>query len=47
MSTGAAVVHLAQRVARMPADAVQGTKKLLLAGKIEAVRTVFAREVEC
>jgi enoyl-CoA hydratase/carnithine racemase len=41
-----ATLHLARRLARMPAGAVQATKKLLLAGKIEAVRTAFAREVE-
>jgi enoyl-CoA hydratase/carnithine racemase len=39
-------LDLARRVARMPADAVQATKKLLLAGKIGAVRSAFAREVE-
>jgi enoyl-CoA hydratase/carnithine racemase len=39
-------LELARRIARMPADAVQGTKKLLLASKIEDVRTAFAREVE-
>jgi enoyl-CoA hydratase/carnithine racemase len=39
-------LDLARRIARMPADAVQGTKKLLLASKVEAVRTAFAREGE-
>lgn len=39
-------LDLARRIARMPAEAVQTTKKLLLAGKIEAVRTAFAREME-
>jgi enoyl-CoA hydratase/carnithine racemase len=39
-------LDLARRIARMPAGALQATKKLLLAGKIEGVRTAFAREVE-
>jgi enoyl-CoA hydratase/carnithine racemase len=39
-------LDMARRIARMPVGALQATKKLLLAGKIEGVRSAFAREVE-
>jgi enoyl-CoA hydratase/carnithine racemase len=37
---------LAAQISKMPADAVRATNRLLLAGRIEAVRSAFAREIE-